>query len=1026
MKIRGKSIVGKAIFTFFFLIPLVFALSVPFFGAGGLLGAFLVYSHNLPKIPQLRSYQPRTVSTFYSDGGTVIGIFYKQKRFVVDLNDIPPHAVKAFIAAEDARFYQHHGVDWKGVARAVYQNLRAGRLREGASTITQQVTRNFLLTSEKKISRKMKEIILARRLEDLWGKKKILYVYLNEIYLGDGCYGVEAAARNYFDKPVQHLSVAEAALLAGIVPSPSRYNPFKNAKKSLLKQGLVLKNMLDAEFITSEEYEKAKKEQLRFRKEIVRPFDLVPDFAEAVRQYIINKYGEPALYHEGLKVFTTCKIDLQKKALEAMEKGLNEIRARQKHLAIVKTIDPKKIPDYLENRNTPKLRLNGLFEGVVTKVTRRKKGADLYVALSPELLGQVRLEKKSVYVAGNVMALRFKGFEDKIPFFEPDEKPMLQGALVCMENKTGYVRALVGGSTREHFKFNRATQAKRQPGSAFKPIVYAAAIERKSYSPGTIIVDDEIVIDLKDKNQEWNPRNSGGKFLGPISLRRALELSRNICTIKILMDVKFDPVIDLARKMGIKSPLGRNLSLSLGTSEVSLFELTSAYTVFPNSGIYVEPVLVKRIEDRHGNVLEDNTQIEGLNESEIPRPAHRNEFREPTDDDSGDGDWEVADEEEETEGPAPSEDGSDPPGAEQNADAPIADDAPDAALAVPSTDDLKKAKEGEDSNPLKVPLAPVDAEFQGRPRRETAALSPQTSYIMTSLLQGGVRSGTGWRVRKYLKRKDLAGKTGTTNNVEDTWFIGFNPDYSAGVWVGYDEKRSMGTREAGSKAALPIWAYFMKGLLEGKPEREFPIPPQITFHPMFTFTGNIKRGGVPTMVVEPVYTPFAGKTLVVCPLDPPDVLTSHGPATPPIDPDDPAQGQYPGYGLSRPAPGTQPLPLHPGTMAPPQPSGDRDPQRPPYASPQPPYYPQPPTPQPDDDQVPSDSEDDSEFDETEDLETEDLETDAGLPVAPPQPPQPPDASGDEFDPPRVPRLTLPAGPNSFHRRLSPAGRADDR
>ncbi|AFM25401.1 penicillin-binding protein 1A [Desulfomonile tiedjei] len=832
MKLLGKNRAAKFVFTVFFLIPLVVAIQIPIFAAGAALGTYLVFSQNLPDIPTLQSYEPRTVSTFYADDGTVIGIFYKQKRFVVELEQIPPHVILAFLAAEDSRFYEHSGIDWYSVGRAIVRNISAGRITQGGSTITMQVTRNFLLSRERTFSRKIREFILAPQLEAAWGKKKILYVYLNEIYLGEGCHGVEAAARGYFDKPVEHLTVSEAALIAGLVASPSRYNPFKSEELARQRQATVLGRMAKFGFLTEEQRKKALEEPLKFRKEVVRPFDVVPDFAEAVRRYIVRKYGEERLYNEGLKVFTTCRVDYQKQAFEALEKGLQEIRGRQKNLAIVRTIPKEQISELLQRRSTPELHEGNVYQGVVTRVIVHKtKNMDLEVWLSKKLRGMVRLDHvNQAFKVGQVLALKFDKFADDVPLFLLDNDPKLQGALVCIENKTGFVRALVGGASMEQFKFNRATQAKRQPGSSFKPLIYSAAIEEKSYSPATIIIDEPTEFELENPGEEWEPRNAGGDFLGPLSLRRALELSRNICTAKILFDVGLDPVIDLARRMGITADLGRNLSLSLGTSEVSLFELTSAYTVFPNSGVHLEPVLVKRIEDRFGNVLEENSEVPLLDESAIPRPVPREEFREQ------------------------------------------------AALLDSRFDSRPSQITGPGvggKQPAAGEIKEEDTVRNSGGRKVVAALSPQTAYVMTSLLQGGVRHGTGARISNYVKRKDLAGKTGTTNNAEDTWFIGFNPDYTTGVWVGFDEKRPVGNREEGARAALPIWGYFMRKVLENRPEREFPVPPDITFKEMLTFTGNVSEGFTPKVVREPVYSPFSDLTLVTSPLDPPERLAEY-------------------------------------------------------------------------------------------------------------------------------------------------------
>lgn len=809
-----------------------------------MLGTYLVFSRQLPQIPGLETYQPRTVSTFYSDDGTVIGIFYKERRFVVELSQIPPHVIKAFLGAEDSRFYEHSGVDWRGFGRAVLANLKAGRIVQGGSTITMQQTRNYLLTRDRTASRKIKEILLASRIEKLWGKEKILYIYLNEIYLGEGSYGVEAAARSYFDKPVEHLTVAEAALIAGLVASPARFNPFKSEELARQRQLTVLGRMLRAGFITEEEYEKAKQQKLFIKKDVTKPFDLVPDFAEEVRRYIIKKYGEQKLYHEGLKVFTTCRIDYQRHAQEAVEKGLAEIKARQKHFAIVNTIPPGQIDELLQGRVNPNLAEGRVYQGIVTKVNRKKAETDLDVAFTKRIRGRVKLEGPApIYKVGHVLALRFEKFVGETPMFVLDDNPQLQGALVCIENRTGYVRALIGGVSGERFQFNRAVQARRQPGSAFKPLIYAVAIEEKSYSPATIIIDEptRFPVDFDKEELDWQPRNAGGDYLGPLSLRRALELSRNICTAKILYDVDFGPVIRMAKAMGIRSPLGSNLSLSLGTSEVTPMELTSAYTVFPNSGVHVQPILVKRIEDRFGNVLEDNSAVPLLDASEIPHPVPREEIRSDQNINFGATDTDYDEEQETTD--------SETEFAETPR--PVARDTGDAPKAGGPTRSASSHK------------------------RARAAMSPQTAYIMTDLLHGGVTHGTGARMSKYLKRKDLAGKTGTTNKAADAWFIGFNPDFTTGVWVGFDELRPLGPREEGARAALPIWGYFMKEVLDKRPEKEFPVPPDITFKDMLTIDGSSKEGFAPKTVREPVYTPFMNRTLVLSPTDEPEVLATY-------------------------------------------------------------------------------------------------------------------------------------------------------
>ncbi len=816
------------------------------FLAGGVLGAVIGYSARLPEIPELAKYRPKTVSTFYSDGGTVIGIFYKQKRFVVPLKRIPFHVSHAFIAAEDRRFFQHAGVDWKGISRAAYKNAMALNVHQGASTITQQVARHVMLSKDRKISRKVKEMLLARKIEKLWGKRKILHVYLNEIYLANQCYGIEAASRTYFDKHVEQLNVAEAALLAGIVPSPSRYNPFTSRKMSIIKQRLVLGNMLKSGVISKAQYEKALSERLKFRTKADRPFDIVPDFTEAVRRYVIKKYGALRLYQEGLKVYTTCRLGDQHRAFKALNKGLDEIKDREKRHIILRKIETKDIAGFLAGRSLHELSVGREYQGVVTRVAKSSKRTRLHVSLDKRISGYVELPgRTSAYRVGQLLSLKFEKYENSALVFVPAQDPPLQGALVCIENGTGFVRALVGGSSRDHFQFNRATQAMRQPGSIFKPIIYAAALEQFGYTPATVIVDEPVVIEMKGRKEEWAPNNADRSFLGPISLRRALEDSRNICTIKILMDVGLDPVIRLAERMGIRSKLDRNLSLCLGTSETSLLDLTSAYTVFPNGGVYLEPVLVKKIEDRYGNILEDNTRILKLGKGLLPVPSYREEpgrIAVAPHDLKGLRNTQAPD----VECPSP-----DDPLPERPAEKVSAGKSPTAEKqpASPKTPRV----------PATCPPAP--------PRPERPALSPQTAYIMTTLLQGVVRRGTGAGLSKYVKRRDLCGKTGTTNDLADAWFIGYNRKYTTGVWVGFDDNRPLGRKETGARAALPVWGYFMNGMLDGIPPGKYPVPEKLVRRSMPTVVFDKETGPFIGNVVEPMYAPLSGKALAVSPLD---------------------------------------------------------------------------------------------------------------------------------------------------------------
>ncbi|MFC1836166.1 penicillin-binding transpeptidase domain-containing protein, partial [Thermodesulfobacteriota bacterium] len=564
------------------------------------------------------------------------------------------------------------------------------------------------------------------------------------------------------------------------------------------------------------------------------------------KSLVIKKYGESRVYQDGLKVYTTCRLEDQQRAIQALRKGLDELKDREKRHTVLRKIKKEDAAGFLGGRSTPKLVVGHDYQGLVTGLSQSTKGTTrLHVSLDKLVHGHLDLPKRSsVYAVGQLLSLTFEKYENSLPVFVQAEDPPLQGALVCVENGTGFVRALVGGSSREHFQFNRAMQAKRQPGSVFKPIIYAAALEQFGYTPATVIVDEPVVIELKGREEDWAPNNADRSFLGPISLRSALENSRNICAIKILMDVGIDPVIQLARRMGIRSKLGRNPSLCLGTSETSLFELTSAYTVFPNGGVYLEPVLVKKIEDRYGNLLEDNTQITRLDKGFVPVPSLREKPRQIA----------VAPYSFTTLGKAQ------PPQVECPS--------PEDQIQVWPNDQKSFGRSAHDKRPHQAPnTTPVPNACPPRPRLERPALSPQTAFIMTSLLQGVVRSGTGARLGKYTKRRDLCGKTGTTDNSDDAWFIGYNPNYTTGVWVGFDDNRTLGREETGARAALPVWGYFMNGLLEGSPQKKYPVPEKLVRRSMSTVVVDKGTGTVIGTAMEPVYAPLSGKTLAVSPLD---------------------------------------------------------------------------------------------------------------------------------------------------------------
>lgn len=776
---------------------------------GGALGAYLSFSADLPAIPDLRAYRPKTVSTFYADDGTVIGIFYKEKRFPIPIDSMPTHVVEAFLAAEDARFFHHPGVDWVGVVRAAIKNLGAGSFSQGGSTITQQVTRNFMLTKEKRVSRKIREAILAFRLEKTLSKKEILELYLNEIYLGRGAYGVEAAARTYFGKNTSDLNVGESAFLAGLVANPGRGSSNGSLDHAFRRQDFVLERMVVNGFISNEQRKQARAEPPKFRENLPNPYQRAPYFTEAVRKYITEKYGENRLYNEGLQVWTTCDLTLQRTAEEALLKGAEAWERRQGRPAgLLDRLKAAEAKVFLKDQADSEYKVGDVIPALVIQNhvdRKRKKGKekkavnqDCTLALQGDIRFRMELQGTIPYRANDVVLFRVAGIQDGNLSLEQQLLPPIEGALVSIENRTGYVRTVAGGLSFDRSSFNRATQAMRQPGSAFKPFVYAAALQWGGYGPETLILDEPIAVAVSQREAEWIPMNSDGKFVGPVSVRHALAQSRNIAAVKVIMDVGVDRTVRMAHDMGIRSPLRKNLSLCLGASEVTPLELTAAYTVFPNMGVRMDPVLVKKVVDRFGTVLEDNTTTP-LNVAEIAVSSSPADFVDPY-------------------GQIP------PPFEEQGYE-----------TGYPHAD---QPAWGQRHLPEGTPIASPPAESRPAPSSgassssasssECAVLSPQTAYLMTSLLHETCVSGTAASVAR-MGRKDLAGKTGTTDDCTDAWFVGFSPEYTTGVWLGFDTKTSLGKKEYGNTAALPVWKSFMKEALRNSRTVGYPVPPGVAF-----------------------------------------------------------------------------------------------------------------------------------------------------------------------------------------------------
>jgi penicillin-binding protein 1A len=758
----------------------IFLFVAAILGGVAAVSVYQYISQDLPRIESLMDYRPPVVTTVYADDNRPIAEFFKERRFVLPLNAIPPMLVHAFVAAEDSRFYQHQGIDIPSILRAFLKNLEAGTIKQGGSTITQQVTRSFLLTPERSYIRKIKEVILAYRIEKTFSKEEILFLYLNQIYLGHGAYGVQAAAENYFGKSVKDLSLAECALLAGLPQAPSRYSPFRNPELARQRQVYVLNRMVDEGYITTAQAAEALKTELDIKPRKNLYAEEAPFYTEHVRRYVEATHGTDALYTQGLQIFTAVNLDFQKIAGEELLKGLREVDKRQGYRGSLKRLAPadaaafaRELEAELEKDPPAEGRIvqavvmqtNDKAKTVAVSVGAREgliALADMDWARTPDpdvAYTQAKVKRPSdVLKPGDVILVRIKELpkEGKEPLrLALEQEPLVQGALLSIETGSGRVKAMVGGKDFGETQFNRAIQSRRQPGSAFKPIIYAAALDRKfedpsrDYTPATVVIDSAVVFEDRERDETWKPRNYKETFYGPTLLREALAQSRNLVTIRVLQDIGVRYTIDYARRLGITADLTPTLSLALGASGVSLLELTKAYSVFANGGALVEPVFVLKILDRDGRVLEE---------------------------------------------------------------------------AQPASNQV---------------------------------IDKDTAFLMTSMLESVVEHGTGQRVKAL--GRPAAGKTGTTNDMYDAWFLGYTPDYVTGTWVGFDDEAPLGKTETGAVAASPIWLGYMKRVLDGIPVRLFEEPEGIVYAKIDAETGLLpvpesrktlfecfKEGTVPT------------------------------------------------------------------------------------------------------------------------------------------------------------------------------------
>ncbi|MFW6124397.1 MAG: penicillin-binding protein 1A [Acidobacteriota bacterium] len=745
-------------------------------GLGVSIGVYRAILQNLPDISTLEEMKPSIITYLYSDDGEIMGEYAFQKRIEVQYEDIPESLKNAIVATEDPRFYRHNGIDFRGILRAIKEDIQLiftpGRLH-GGSTLSQQLVRGLLLHRKQLLRRKLKEWILALQLERNYPKEEILTMYCNQFNLGHGAYGVEAAAQLYFDKTVSELDLAESAMITGIFRSPANYSPYRNYDLTLRRRNHVINRMVEEKYITKQQAEEIKEKGLNVLPLHRQESEFATYFKEEIRRYLYNNYGAEALYHGGLRIHTTMDLKMQEYAEKALRKQVRELDKRQGwrddkinclnlNLSIesLSEIDgPFKDEEsgqtYLMNWRKPEIEPEQVIDAVVLEVSSREaevKVKDYIGKITNKGIdwtGTRNLER--LIEKGDIIHVMVNSLDDENKTFQAslDQEPELEGAFLVIEPQTGQVKAMVGGYSYQRSEWNNVTQAMRQSGSVIKPILYTAGLEN-GLTPASTFIDEPVKFKDKWSGKVWDPPNYDEKYKGRVTLRKGIEESRNVVTTKLLDHISPQEGVKYCKRFGLSSNILPYLSLSLGAFEVKMIELVSAFTVFPNQGVRIEPYFIKRIEDRKGNILEE---------------------------------------------------------------------------------------------------ARVEAHH---------VISPQTTYIMTSLLEGVVKRGTAWRAGSL--EMPLAGKTGTTDDWSDAWFIGFSPDLCAGVWVGHREGRiSIGKRQSGAVAALPAWIDFFSQVIEERKreaeeqeieyeEGEFPVPPNLSFVNI-----DYKTGLLPTPVCPPQF-----------------------------------------------------------------------------------------------------------------------------------------------------------------------------
>lgn len=797
-------------------------------------------------------YAPLKVTEVFDRNGEKIGEFLRERRIVIDINTLPPFVTQAFISAEDADFYKHTGINPQAIFRAFIANLRAGRTVQGGSTITQQVAKQILLTSERSLDRKIKEAILARRMEKDLSKNEIMYLYLNQIYFGQGAYGIEMASQVYFKKPATELEIHEAAILAGLPKAPSSFSPVRNPERAKIRQLYVLNRMKDDRYITEEQRAESAAEPLKvyFMSDYK---EIAPYFLETVRLLLISQLGEEAVLDKGLKVYTSLDLEKHLVAQEALRKGVKDLDKRQGFRGPIKNLSMESdVLNFLAEKkkellnkqepfliidaegqivqkedesnlvlqeattaNLPRfINVNDTVEGVVSKVLDKYGFVEVQLpdtvglidfesmkwARTPDpsigsRFAEIKLPSQALKVGDVIQvtvvspkiateafkklapATKKQIFQlDQYVHLELEQDPEAEAALLSLDQETEEIIAMVGGYSFERTEYNKTIQAARQTGSAFKPIVYAAALD-KDFQPNTEIFDIPIVFKEEDKEKstkeeiiynKYKPSNHSKDFNGDILFRDALIRSLNIPTIRITDSISVNWVSAYARRLGIFSPLNNDITLSLGSSGVTLYEMTKAYAHFGRLGKRIRPVIIKKVYDESGEVILDSLSLDKRFEEEIVNQEQL---------------WN-----------------------ERMIERQVFGDVTDKFI------------------------------FE---RDEDQLIKPQTAYVMTNMLHGVVFDERGTARAAQAVGRPVAGKTGTTDNYHDAWFIGYSPQISTGVWVGYDQERTLGRGEVGGRAALPIWIQYMREAHKGLPVVDFPVPDGIVISEIDGKTGKL-------------------------------------------------------------------------------------------------------------------------------------------------------------------------------------------